>query len=65
MYATLKMKVRGKPEVPATVKVKRDTGAEGSVVPLRTYQRMYPTNLDTEGYPMSDRLENQNTILIG
>ena len=64
MYASLKIKLRGKPEVPATVKVKRDTGAQGSVLPLRTYRRMYPTNLDTDGCPMSDRLENQNTIFI-
>ena len=64
VYASLTIKLRGKPEVPATVKVKRDTGAKGSVLPLRTYQRMYPTNLDIDGCPMSDRLENQNTILI-
>ena len=59
VYATLKIKLMDKPEVPSTIKVKVNTGAQGNVLPLRTYRRMYPTDLDADGYPMPSRLEEQ------
>ena len=33
------------------------------MLPLQTCLRMYPTDLDTDGYQMPGRLENQNTVL--
>ena len=32
---------------------KVDTGAQSNILPLRTYRKMYPQNLDSSGYPTS------------
>ena len=32
-------------------------------MPLRTFQRMYPSNIDTEGKPVRGSLEHRDTIL--
>ncbi|KAK2170770.1 hypothetical protein NP493_1143g01069 [Ridgeia piscesae] len=47
----------------AVDKRKVDTGAQGNVMPLRTFQRMYPSNIDTEGIPVRGSLEHRDTIL--
>ena len=48
---------------PAILKVKVDTGAQGNVLPLRMYRRMYPNNLNVEGYPMTRSLQPSLTVL--
>ena len=35
-----------------SLRLKVDTGAEGNIIPLRTYRQMFPKNLDAAGYPM-------------
>ncbi|XP_014676736.1 PREDICTED: uncharacterized protein K02A2.6-like [Priapulus caudatus] len=40
-----------KPSTPATLRVKVDTGAQGNLLPLRVFRRMYPEKLDSEGFP--------------
>ena len=63
VYATLRITLKDRPDTPATLCVKVDTGAQGNVMPLRTFQRMYPSNIDTEGIPVRGSLEHRDTIL--
>ena len=63
VYATLHIKLKDQPEVPATLKVKVDTGAQGNILPLRTYKRMYPADIGTDGLPMRGSLERTDTVL--
>ena len=60
---TLRITLKDRPDTPATLRVKVDTGAQGNVMPLRTFQRMYPSNIDTEGIPVRGSLEHRDTIL--
>ena len=63
VYATLRITLKDRPDIPATLRVKVDTGAQGNVMPLRTFQCMYPSNIDTEGIPVRGSLEHRDTIL--
>ena len=63
VYATLRITLKDRPDTPATLRIKVDTGAQGNVMPLRTFQRMYPSNIDTEGIPVRGSLEHRDTIL--
>lgn len=48
---------------PATLRVKVDTGAQGNVLPLRIFRRMYPEKLDPHGYPTDGCLQEKCTTL--
>ena len=63
VYATLGITLKDRPDTPATLRVKVDTGAPGNVMPLRTFQRMYPSDIVTEGIPARGSLEHRDTIL--
>ena len=64
VFATLKIKLRnGTRERPASLKVKVDTGAQGNILPLRTFRRMYPELLDANGFPATKSLRKCTTIL--
>ena len=64
VFATLKIKPRnGTRERPASIKVKVDTGAQGNILPLRTFRRMYPELLDANGFPATKSLRRCTTIL--
>ena len=63
VYATLGITLKDRPDTPATLRVKVDTGAQGTVMPLRTSQRMYPSDIDTEGIPVRGSLQHRYTIL--
>ena len=60
VFASLDIKLGKRP---AILKVKVDTGAQENVLPLRMYRRMYPNNLDVEGYPMTKSLQPSLTVL--
>ena len=45
------------------LKAKLDTGAQGNVLPLRLYRRMYPQNITPEGFPKPGVLEQSQTVL--
>ena len=52
IFATLEFSLRnGARERDATLKVKVDTGAQGNILPVRTFKRMYPELLDESGVP--------------
>ena len=61
-YADVGIKLEGIAN-PATLKVKVDTGAQGNVLPIRIFRRMYPKKLDSAGYPKQDNTQRQNTVL--
>ena len=63
VYATLNIELKNRPDIPATLKAKVDTGAQGNVLPLRPYKRMYPSNIAADGLPKRGRLENNDTVL--
>ena len=45
------------------LKAKLDTGAQGNILPIRIYRRMFPHNLTTDGFPNPGALHQANTIL--
>ena len=47
----------------ATLNVKVDTGAEGNMLPVRTFKRMYCELLDESGVPSKRHLRHRTTIL--
>ena len=63
VYATLSITLKDRPDTPVTLRVKVDTGAQVNVMPLRTFQCMYPSNIDTEGILVRRSLEHRDTIL--
>ena len=63
VYATLNIELKDRPNIPATLKAKVDTGAQGNVLPLRTYNRMYPSYIAADGLPKRGTLENTDTVL--
>ena len=46
----------------ATLKGKVDTGAQGNVLPLRTYAAIYPDDLDKKGLPRSTSFSRARLI---
>ena len=62
-YATLRITLKDKPNTPATLRVKVDTGSQGNGMPLRTLQRMYPSDVDIEWLPTRGCLEHRDTTL--
>ena len=48
----------------ADLKVKIDTGAQGNMLPLRIFRRVFPEKLTAEGYPSHGSVANRcNTTL--
>ena len=61
--AFAKIDILLKPNVPATLKAKVDTGAEGNILPLRIYRQMYPNNIDASGLPKKGALQPNTTVI--
>ena len=47
-----------------TFNLKVDTGAEGNILPLRTYRRMFPRNLNTSGYLKSTEVTHRPEVTL-
>ena len=66
IFATLDISLRnGARERDATLKVKVDTGAQGNILPVRTFKRMYPELLDESGVPSKQHLRHRLTAYNG
>ncbi len=46
------------------MKVKIDTGAQGNVMPIRMFHRMFPSWLDAEGYPLPGTTDCQPRVTL-
>ena len=46
------------------LRAKVDTGAKGTILPMRFYRQMYPNSVGADGNPRSGELKETNTILI-
>ena len=62
IFAILNITLRNKPGN-HTLKVKVDTGAQGNVLPLRTFRRAFPELLDAKGYPRDGTIRQEPTKL--
>ena len=62
VFASINVKLHGSNRH-AALRAKLDTGAQGNLLPLRLYRRMYPQNLTAEGYPKPKILEKSTTVL--
>lgn len=62
VFANLQVKLAEKRTI-ADVKAMIDTGAQGNTLPVRMYHRMYPENLDAEGFPRTDTVKNTHVVL--
>ena len=61
IFADLNIKVHNKD---AKLKVKVDTGAQGNILPLRTFRKMYPHKVDGDGYPRHGAITPNTTTLL-
>ncbi|XP_063953999.1 uncharacterized protein K02A2.6-like [Lytechinus pictus] len=43
--------------------VKVDTGSQVNTIPLRVYRRMFPSNLDADGFPRKGHLKDTSCVL--
>ena len=59
LYASLDIKYKR----PASLRVKVDTGAQGNILPLRIFRRMFPEKLAPNGYPAEGTTKKRQTIL--
>ena len=62
-FATVGIILPNKPDVPAVLKAKVDTGAQGNILPVRIFRKMFPEKLDAHGYPKPDAIVRRKTIL--
>ena len=53
----------GRKNAKDTLKAKMDTGAQGNILPLRIFRRMFPHQLDECGFPRPDATTQSNTRL--
>ena len=63
IYVKVDIKLEDNPRVPATLKAKVDSGAQGNVLPMRLFRQMYPDKVDNKGYPKPGTTTPQQTIL--
>ena len=61
-FTTLNIKLPRRPGT-HTLKAKVDTGAQGNIIPLRIFRRMFPSLLDAEGFPKPGSTTPCRTIL--
>ena len=59
LYASLDIQYKR----PASLRVKVDKGAQGNILPLRIFRRMFPEKLDPNGYPAEGTTKKRQTIL--
>lgn len=52
IMAIVNVRLPDNPDQPATMKCKIDTGAQGNVLPLRTFKKMCPSLVDGDGVPV-------------
>ena len=62
VFADLDITLKNTP-VTHTLKVKIDTGAQGNVLPLGLFRRMYPDKINKDGYPKPGSTQSRSTIL--
>ena len=62
IFAMIIITLEDRPHIPATLKVKVDTGASENILPLRIFRRMYPTKLNAEGFPAQRTLVPSNAV---
>ena len=62
-FATVGIILPNKPDVPAVLKAKVDIGAQGNILPVRIFRKMFPERLDAHGYPKPDAIVRRKTIL--
>lgn len=63
VHATVELQMPNR-QMYDTLKLKVDTGAEGSILPLRTYRRMFSHNLNASGYPKSTEVMHQSEVTL-
>ena len=62
VFAELQIKLLNKPGT-HTLKAKVDTGAEGDILPLQSFCRMFPNKVDSLGQPLSGTTQKELTVL--
>ena len=63
VFASVNIKLRSDDNRHTALRAKLDTGAQGNLLPLRVYRRMYPQNLTAEGYPKPIILAKSTAVL--
>ena len=51
IFVKVNIKLEDNPRVPAILKAKVDSGAQGNVLPMQLFREMYPDKVDDKGYP--------------
>ena len=61
VYANIDIKLG---RIPAKLNTKVDTGAQGNILPLRIFRKMFPDKLNDDGLPMQGATTKRSTQLI-
>ena len=64
VFPTVNVNIAGRGKEETTLEAKIDTGAQGNVLPLRTYHNMYPQNINTNGKPRPRTLNQSKVIQV-
>ena len=64
VFPTVNVNIAGRGKEETTLKAKIDTGAQGNVLPLRTYHNMYPQNINANGKPRPRTLNQSKVIQV-
>ena len=63
IFVTINIDLDTTNKQPTALKAKLDTGAQGNILPLRLFRRMYPQNNSPEGFPKAGVLDHLPTVL--
>ena len=64
VFPTVNVNIAGRGKEETALKAKIDTGAQGNVLPLRTYHNMYPQNINANGKPRPRTLNQSKVIQV-
>ena len=56
------LRLEDRPTVKADLLVKLDTGAQGNVLPVRIFRRMFPNKLDPQGFPLPGATDRRRQV---
>ena len=63
IFVKVNIKLEDNPRVPATLKAKVDSRAQGNVLQMQLFRQMYQDKVDDKGYPKPGTTTPQQTIL--
>ena len=61
VFAKLNIQMSSAPNSTAHITVIVETGAQGNILPIRIFRKVFPNHVDSEGYPCAGTLKSSKT----